>query len=125
MVVPGVVPGRPVPARWKVTVPDAPFTVPVKISVSWPFALPSAWMIKVPVKVDVPVNVPVQAVVAVTSKIVLPPAERGLAKIADVSAKVPLADVGGDAAALVTTTRARITARVSDKRRRCSRAFSI
>src|SRR5579859_4344471 len=117
MVDPGVGPGRPVPARLKVTVPDAPLTAPVKISVSWKFALPSAWMIKVPVKVDVPVNVPVQAVVALRSKIVLPPAERALDKVADVSANVPLADVGVDAAAVVTTTRARITARLNDTRR--------
>jgi len=43
----------------KVTVPGTPFTVPVKVSTSWKFALPSAWMIKVPCRVDVPVNVPV------------------------------------------------------------------
>ena len=55
------------PLRLKVTVPGTPFTVPVKVSMSWNLALhgrnctpgPPEWRIKVPCTVDVPVNVPV------------------------------------------------------------------
>ena len=37
------------PLRLNVTVPDTPFTVPVKTSTSWKLALPSAWMIRIAV----------------------------------------------------------------------------
>jgi hypothetical protein len=47
------------PLRLKVTVPGTPFTVPVKVSTSWKLALPSGWMIKMPLRVEVPVKVPV------------------------------------------------------------------
>jgi len=47
------------PFKSNVTVPKTPFTVPVKTSVSWNVALPSARMIRVPLIVEVPLNVPV------------------------------------------------------------------
>ncbi len=50
---------EPVPARLNVTLPGTPFTVPLKVSTSWKFAVPSAWKIKVPCTTEVPLNVPV------------------------------------------------------------------
>src|SRR5438045_2838004 len=67
-------------------------------------------MISVPLIVDVPTNVPVYAAVALTSMIRFEPACRTLLNVADVLPTVPLAEVGGDAAAPVVATAARKTA---------------
>ena len=60
-----------------------PFTVPVKISTSRKFAVPSGWSVNVPLSVDVPANIPVYRTVALSSMIVLPPACRMLLKVED------------------------------------------
>src|SRR5438552_9057702 len=72
----------------------------------------------------VPSNVPVQEPLKVRSKIVLLPIVRGLVKLASVVVKVPLAVVGGAAAAPVVP-RARTTTRASGIRRTSNRALSI